>query len=187
VVLHDYQRRVFDVADRITIRNAEPRDAEAIDGIRVAAWKAAYSCFLPSDYLQSLSAGGDLSGLRDRLRDPDDSFSAYVALSDQQVCAFSFMGNPRYETDSGAIELYALNVLPSCWRWGLGGKLLAECLREAKKNSFERMELWCIRENDRAIKFYKSFGFSDTGRERDNRHLTGHSLFEQCFCLPLQS
>ena len=175
------------MGSQITIRKAEPNDAEAIDIVRVAAWKAAYSRFLPSDYLQSLSDGGDLSGLRDRLRNPGDSFSAYVALSDEQVCAFSFMGNPRYETDSGAIELYALNVLPSCWRWGLGGKLLAECLREAKKNSIERMELWCIRENDRAIKFYKSFGFSNIGRERDNRHLTGHSLFEQCFCLPLQS
>ena len=174
------------MSNQITIRNAEPSDAEAIDGIRVAAWKAAYSRFLPSDYLQSLSVGDDLSGLRDRLRNPGDNFSAYVALSEEQLCAFSFMGNPRYETDSDTIELYALNVMPSHWRSGVGASLLAQCLQEAKQKLFERMELWCIRENDRAIQFYKSFGFTDIGRERDNRHLTGHSLFEECFCLSLQ-
>jgi ribosomal protein S18 acetylase RimI-like enzyme len=175
------------VADRITIRNAEPSDAEAIDGIRVAAWQSAYSGFLPSDYLQSLSAGGNLSGLKERLGNPDDNFSAYIALSNGQVCAFSFMGNPRYETDSGTIELYALNVLPSCWRSGLGAKLLAECLRQAKQNSFERMELWCIRENYRALEFYRSFGFEGIGRERNNRHLTGHGLIERCLLVSLDS
>ena len=172
--------------NHLTIRHAQPDDAEAIDGVRVAAWKAAYSRLLPADYLQSLSAGSDLSGLRDRLGSSADNFSAYVALLEKQICAFSFMGNPRYDTNSGTVELYALNVIPSDWRAGVGARLLAQSLGEAKQQRFEQMELWCISENDRAIQFYKSFGFTDTGRERDNRHLTGHSLYERCFCLSLQ-
>lgn len=161
------------------IRNGIPADAEAIEEVRIAAWQAAYREFLPSDFLAGLDATQNLEGLRERLASQDIDFSLFVAEHENVVSAFSVLGKPRFEAPSEAIELWALNVHPGCWRYGLGQQLIHAAIDSAQAAGFKTVELWCIDGNTPAEAAYAKAGFVPTGRIRQSSGLTGHPIHER--------
>lgn len=167
------------------IRQAVPSDAEAIGNLRVKAWQAAYSAFMPSHYLATLDSSANLDALRQRLEHPADNFILAVAETENMVVAFSILGTPRYESVSGCIELWALNVLPEFWRRGIGRSLTTNAITTASALKASRVELWCIKGNAPAQAVYESCGFTETGQERMTSSLTGHPLREALYAKTL--
>jgi GNAT superfamily N-acetyltransferase len=54
-------------------------------------------------------------------------------------------------------------VAPECWGEGIGGKLVAAALGEAKTRGFKRAELWAHADDERARQLYEGHGFGRTG------------------------
>jgi RimJ/RimL family protein N-acetyltransferase len=160
------------------IRAAEPKDAEAIGAIRVAAWRAAYQKFMPEDFLTGLNPEQNLAELKERLLVQSPDFNLTVAEEQGKVVAFSIVGKPRYKTTAGTIELWALNVLPEYWRVGIGSSLVERAVSYSCFAGFRRIELWCIEGNTPAQKAYEKLGFSLSGQSRSSSQLTGYTLHE---------
>lgn len=160
------------------VRQAVPGDAEAIGEIRVAAWQAAYQSFLPEVYLSSLNPRENIAELRQKLSKQNEAFSVVVAEYAAGVVGFAIVGAPRFKTQAGAIELWAINVLPSHWRHGVGRALLQQVVSNAAKACFETLELWCIAGNARAENTYCALDFVASGAERQS-WFAGHSLHER--------
>ncbi|MGD8175313.1 N-acetyltransferase family protein [Marinimicrobium sp. ARAG 43.8] len=160
------------------LRKAEPRDAEAIGKVRVAAWRAAYQHFMPKEFLKALDPANNLAELKERLSNQSSDFTLSVAEDLRQVVAFSIVGKPRYEAAGKTIELWALNVLPEYWRMGIGSRLVERAITYALDAGFESIELWCIKGNTPAQEAYKKLGFTESGQERSSSQLTGNTLHE---------
>lgn len=163
---------------KFMLREAEPKDAEDIGQVRVAAWRAAYRQFMPEQFLEALDATSNLSELKERLSNQSVDFILSVAEESKQVVAFSIVGKPRYEAPAKAIELWAVNVLPKYWRKGIGSRLVERAITYSYHSGFESIELWCIKGNTPAREVYKKLGFIESGQERASSHLTGNTLHE---------
>jgi RimJ/RimL family protein N-acetyltransferase len=160
------------------LRAAEPKDAEAIGIIRVAAWRVAYQKFMPEDFLASLNPEQNLAELKERLLVQSLDFNLSVAEEQGEVVAFSIVGKPRYKTTAGTAELWALNVLPEYWRLGIGSSLVERAVSHSSFAGLGKIELWCIEGNLPAQKAYAKLGFSQSGQSRASSQLTGHTLHE---------
>lgn len=160
------------------LREAEPKDAEAIGKIRVAAWRAAYQQFMPGDFLNALDPTNNLSELKERLSNQGSDFTLSVAEEHGQVVGFTIVGKPRYIAPANAIELWAVNVLPAYWRMRIGSSLVERAITYSSRLGFKRIELWCIKGNTPAQEAYKKLGFIESGQVRSSSRLTGNTLHE---------
>ena len=167
------------------LRKATPEDSEAIGRIRVAAWRAAYREFLPKSFLDGLDPLEKMAELRNRLVSQSPEFNVSVAEVDEQVVGFSIVGKPRYESEAGTIELWALNVSPDYWRRGVGSCLVTEAAAYARQEQFGAIGLWCIENNTPAQKAYEKLGFIQTGIKRSTSGLTGSILHEVQYIIML--
>lgn len=160
------------------LREAEPKDAEAIGRIRVAAWRAAYRPFMPEGFLSALDPENNLTELKGRLSNQNSDFSVSVAEKNLNAVAFSIIGKPRYDAPAKTMELWAVNVLPECWRMGIASALVERAISYSSGAGFERVELWCIKGNTPAQNAYRKLGFVESGQERSTSQLTGSTLHE---------
>ena len=161
------------------LREAEPKDAEGIGQVRVAAWRAAYQQFMPEEFLKALDPAKNIDELEERISRQSSDFIVSVAEENGGVVGFSIVGKPRYEAAATAIELWAVNVLPEYWRLGIGSGLVERAITFASHSGFESIELWCIKGNIPAQEAYKTLGFTESGQERSSSHLTGITLHER--------
>ena len=160
------------------LRGGVPADAEAIESIRIAAWRAAYKEFMSTAYLAQLKPVQNIKGLRERLSSQSVDYSISVVEENNIVLAFSILGKPRYESSDDTIELWALNVHPQCWRMGFGQELTKKAIASAAGSGFKDIELWCIKGNRPAEATYGKAGFLPTGKERTSSKLTGNPIHE---------
>jgi RimJ/RimL family protein N-acetyltransferase len=169
----------------ILIRPAQVTDALAIGQIRIKAWQAAYTPFMPEHFLKALDPAAHIESLQVKLAAPSRDF--YLAIADQQSQSLGFyaLGKPRFESKEHSAELWALNVAPVAWRSGLGLKLMQDATAKAKYFAYQRILLWCISENHAARGLYERCGFKSSGETRSSSTLTGHPLHEVCYELQL--
>ena len=59
---------------------------------------------------------------------------------------------------------FGISVDKDCWGLGVGRALTGACIECAVKAGYAQIELDVIAENERAISLYKSFGFTEYGR-----------------------
>ncbi|MEQ5840311.1 GNAT family N-acetyltransferase [Paraburkholderia acidicola] len=169
------------------IRNAEPSDAAEIEAVRVSAWQAAYTAFMPETYLANLDPTANVDSLNSRLKRQDSSFSCLVAERQGRVIGFSLVGSPRFPSNPSTAELWALYVAPNAWQDGVGTALLQRSLDLTSNQGFTTIKLWCIKGNAPAQRRYEAHGFAATGEERTTLALTGHPLHELCYSLNISS
>jgi RimJ/RimL family protein N-acetyltransferase len=165
----------FDSYTEVLIRKARAADAEQIGEARVRAWQAAYSAFLPADFLSKLDPNANLDRLRQLIENENPLPIVTVAEVGGLVRGFSIFGAPRSPASSAALELWALNVHPDYWRNGLATRLVMHIMQA---HTATDIELWCLQGNLAAEALYQRCGFHKTDEERCTQHLTGHPLTE---------
>jgi GNAT superfamily N-acetyltransferase len=147
------------------VRAATEADAEAIETIRVRAWRVAYRHVFPPGELDAMTV--DASRWRERLADPPTGWSTLVAVREGEVVGFTALGPSRDGSPVG--ELYAIYVDPDAWSTGAGRALL-RTTEDVLAGVFGEATLWVLEENPRARRFYESFGWTPDG---------GRQLFER--------
>jgi ribosomal protein S18 acetylase RimI-like enzyme len=158
-------------AAQVVVEAAEPADAEVVRHIQAQTWYATYVSTEHGVTYEGLKLFQDgehgelaerrIAFWRSRIETADDTHAVYVARAAGQMVGFvapSFF--------DGQWRVGALYVLPEAQGQHTGSALM----RAALGWLGEGRDLYChvAEYNDRAISFYRRFGFGLTGRRFDD-------------------
>jgi ribosomal protein S18 acetylase RimI-like enzyme len=168
------------------IRQALPSDAKAIAQVHISSWQQAYRDLMPAEYLNALDATlaqRESSWIRSI---ESTESNVFVAELNQQVVGWISVGASRDEdtAEGNAGEVMAIYVLASHWQTGVGLALWKAGLQCLIEQGYQRLTLWVLTGNERAIRFYRRAGcVEETGSER-NLQRGGAALVEVRYGLP---
>ncbi|WP_211188314.1 GNAT family N-acetyltransferase [Gordonia asplenii] len=156
----------------ITLRRAVPDDALDVARVHVRAWQIGYAGLMPDDYLTALDPGVWAR------RYTFDVASPATTLA---VDGDTVVGLATVSTVGEVGEVWALYVEPARWGSGIGANLLDAAVRHLRDAGFARAELWALRGNDRAARFYAAQGWTRDGRVREDVGQGGLVHVDECF------
>lgn len=147
----------------VRIREAEPKDAEAIAGIHVRSWQSAYRGLLTDGYLDGLSVEDRLEQHRGALSAPGEH-RTWVAEEGGRVVGFAVTGPSQdADADQRTGELYAVYLEPDRFGHGIGKRLSDHALRDLRDRGFTTATLWVLETNEGARRFYEREGWTPDG------------------------
>ena len=129
--------------------------------VHFRAWKDAYRGLVDQGYLDARTL--ELSE-RFALKAFKSGFATLLAKDGDRVVGFADYGPCRDEDLLEAGEVYAIYLLEPYYRQGIGTMLMRGALAHMAECS--RVVVWVLEGNDRAISFYRSFGFAFDGRAK---------------------
>ena len=141
----------------ITIKKMETGDE--IRGkayVHWQSWHETYPGLISGEYLDKLT----LERCQEMARRWPDGI--LVAKDGEQVVGFVGCGD-RGDEAPGVGEIFALYVLRRYYGTGLGRRLMEAALEQLR--GYEEICLWVLKENGRAIRFYRKCGFRPDGAE----------------------
>jgi GNAT superfamily N-acetyltransferase len=153
----------------VTVRQATPRDVDALASLHIRAWQWAYRAQLPDDFLDGLSS--QLERRRRQwtewLERPGASF-ALAAERDSAVAGFAHSGVAR-DADLPARwgELYAIYLEQREAGRGTGRMLMGRVVEGLASRGYESAVLWVLETNARARRFYEAGGWTPDGRTQE--------------------
>lgn len=126
------------------------------------SWQEAYPGLVAQEYLDKLT----LQKCEEiAFRWPENLI---VAKDEGRVVGFVGYGN-REEEPPELGEVFALYVLAEYYGTGVGRMLMDAALEQLK--GYPQVCLWTLKENCRAIRFYRKCGFVPDGKEKANPFL----------------
>jgi ribosomal protein S18 acetylase RimI-like enzyme len=147
----------------IVIRQCTLQDAQAVESLRVASWKAAYRGIVPGAFLDGMTV--DAGRRRRMIAERACGCIESVAVQDGAITGWVSAGpcrdGDRAEPWHG--EIYACYMLPGSWRGGIGRRLMAHATRALDEAGRGDVTLWVLERNERARRFYEACGFSPDG------------------------
>jgi ribosomal protein S18 acetylase RimI-like enzyme len=152
------------------IREAEPKDAQAIAEVHVRSWQAAYRGQLTDEYLDGLSVEERLEQHRRSLEQPRAEWRTWVADHEGTVTGFAVTG-PSEDADAepSTGEVYAIYLEPDRVGTGLGRELFEHAVADLRERGFSVVTLWVLESNERARRFYEVAGWRADGTQTNER------------------
>lgn len=139
----------------VTLRKADPSDAEAIARVHVTSWRETYAGIVPQDHLDSLDVGARTERWREILQSPHST--TFVAEDEGKVVGFvsgGAMRPPVANYDGGILALY---LLQSHQRQRAGSQMVQQIAQHLCAQGFRRLAVWVLAENP-ACRFYRRMG-----------------------------
>lgn len=149
-------------------RRAEREDAPGLAALHIKSWQQAYQGILPEEFLASLDAKRREDAWLNILGQGDDGPSVMLDCEPGgELAGFACYGASR-DNDAGAAsgELQALYYLREYWGSGRAGRLWHIARGHMLSQGFRDVSLWVLRDNHRAITFYRKLGFRRDGASR---------------------
>ena len=143
------------------LRAAKPGDAGALGALHCQAWRETYPGLLPAAMLQGLSP--EKSAARFAQEGCRDMLLAFCGGEPAGFCGF---GPWRAGPGAAEGEIIGLYVLKAYQRRGVGTALLRAALAALAARGLDRVSLWVLDGNKKAVQFYESFGFAATGETK---------------------
>ncbi len=148
------------------IRWATIDDAQEIADVHAKSWQAAYQDIIPSEVLEKMTSRNREERFKNDIEKQPQVHAVLVV--NQKVIGFIALGESRAEDYSDSVgEIWAIYLLPSYWRQGLGTALLEWGIEELEKREYEKITLWVLEKNAESRRFYKKMGFVDEGTRRE--------------------
>ena len=155
----------------MTIRAAEPGDAESIASLHAANWRESYAGILPDEYLARQVEADRRSVWQERLSARDDGRETLVSVDQEGTLAgFACV---YYDSDArwGAF-LDNLHAGSAHRGQGHGLALIREIAsRVAARNPQSGLYLWVFEKNANARDFYRRLGATEVERSDTQWHL----------------
>ena len=149
----------------IAIRNASVSDFELLATLGRRAFFEAFGRYNdPGDMQSYLDSAFDPDIIRKQLEDPDVIY--FIASYDGVDVGYSKLKRnsiPKELLDSKSIQLERIYALQSYLGKNVGKELMEKCLETAMSENFECLWLGVWQKNERAINFYKKWGFEVIG------------------------
>jgi len=150
----------------MNIRAASARDAPGIGRVHVETWQSAYRAILPEDYLASLSPAERARQWGDMLAHQDEVRFVLIAHDQgDEPIGFVATGPERSGHSMYRHEVYALYVLPSNQRRGVGRALMRAVASRLAVGDPRSMLLWVLETNAPARRFYHALGGTVVGKQ----------------------
>ena len=147
----------------VTVREATPADAPAVQAVARESWHAAHDHVLGRDRVtETLEEWYGLADLEETITESRERSDAvfFVAEESGEIVGFA-QGGPHAEEPSTA-SLYRIYIHPDRWGEGIGTDLL-EALEDVLAVEFDRLWLAVLAGNDVGVSFYESQGFERVG------------------------
>ncbi len=163
-----------------SVRRAIPEDAESIARVHVESWQSSYRGILPETFLAAMSVEERTKHWRRNLAEPDGSIAGISSAAPPghatfvgvgvggDIVGFCSAGPNRGGAQQFAGEVYAIYLLDSARRQGLGGALFHEAASWLAARQLEPVVVWVLADNRPAREFYRAIG----GRELEQRLIT---------------
>lgn len=165
--------------DSFHIRLAVAADIQSVAEIHVASWRTTYVGIVPQSVLDELSVDRRKMMWSQAILQPAPSTGVWVAEDrDGQVVGFANYGPERQGGRAYAGEVYAIYLLHSVQRRGLGRSLMQACAMGFRDLGMDSMLVWVLADNP-ACRFYERVG----GRviQETSIHLGGVELREVAY------
>ena len=143
----------------ITISSATARDAEKVCSYENSLF--AETKFFTRGPEEGDVSVGDCKGYIEKQNKPRNAF-LIVKLNKQVIAHVSLNQKSKHLRMMHRSE-FGIGVLKKHWGKGIAGILITEIINLARSYNYEQIELAAVKENTRAIKLYKSFGFVKYG------------------------
>ena len=159
----------------LTIREATLADAAPIARVHRESWQTTYAGILPLEVIRSQAGRKTEAVWRKRLTLGTSGEATFVAERHGRVVGFASCGEARHRLEGLEAEIYALYVLQSDQRCGIGRELVRSCARHFVRNGQFGFYLWVLKAN-RARMFYEALGGQEIGEKSERLGL--HSFAE---------
>ena len=143
----------------ITVKTLETE--EEIKGkayVHYTAWQEAYEGIVDRSFLDRLSVE-KCEEIARKFRTDN-----LVAVDGDRVVGFAAYGKARDEDLENTGEVSAIYILADYYSKGVGYRLMQEAL--SRLSEYPQVEVWVLKDNVRAISFYKKCGFEFDGKEQ---------------------
>ncbi|MSP50015.1 MAG: GNAT family N-acetyltransferase [Alphaproteobacteria bacterium] len=155
------------------LRDAGPDDAASIARVHVEGWRTAYRGLFPDAYLDGLDESKRAADWRRRLP-ARAARHTVVALEADEVTGFASGGPERGQHGSDA-EVYAIYVLSTARRRGIGGRLMARVFAGFRDDCRRSAHLWVHAGNVAGEAFYRRLG-GVAGARADHAEPVPHTV-----------
>ncbi|ELA9085447.1 GNAT family N-acetyltransferase [Vibrio alginolyticus] len=149
------------------IRKALLDDVEQIADIHVSSWAYAYNGLMPQSFIESHTLEKRqklwLNIIERNLAE------VFVADCDDKLVGFLCFGQPKTLKGTKVYELSSIYIAPVKIGAGVGQSLYDECERILRVLEAEKVLLWVLDTNKRALNFYTKQGFVPTGKNSIER------------------
>lgn len=151
----------------IEIRPGTLADAVAMAAVYSASWEAAYSDFVPQDYIAQKRTRS-VAQMEQMLTDESLRDCQYVILRDGAIVGSMTVALARdADLDKETFyEIWGIYLHPSCFRYGIGTQAVAFACALAHRLNKTSMSLWVFEDNVSSIRFYQKCGFAPDGKSK---------------------
>lgn len=150
----------------LIIRTATLGDAAAIAAVHVASWHTTYPGLVPDEHLKKLTVEARIPKWQETLGNPKPGTYDLVAENELgQIAGFIDGGPERSGDPEFKSELYAIYLLQSVQRKGLGRRLTHELTTRLLNDGWTSLMVWVLDANP-SKRFYEYLGGK---RVRDKR------------------
>ena len=145
-----------DQNDSICIKLAETDEELCGRGyVHCTSWQEAYRGIVSDRYLDSMTVEATTARAR---QFPENTL---VAKDREKVVGFAVYGSSRDEDLMNAGEVIAIYVLSEYYNRKIGYRLMNEAV--SRLGEYNTVFVWVLEKNERAIRFYRKYGFEFDG------------------------
>jgi ribosomal protein S18 acetylase RimI-like enzyme len=150
--------------DDVSVREAQPTDADALGAIGGRAWNATYRGIVPDPVLEEWIAGAAASWHQAFAnREMESPWRAWVAERDGALLGYATTSPAKdnwLPPPDGAGEVTNLYLEPAAIGTGLGRSLYEHAVADLRERGFNPLVIWAFRENHQARRFYERMGLA---------------------------
>jgi GNAT superfamily N-acetyltransferase len=148
----------------IVYRDAEPRDAAAIDRVFRTSFCDTFAHLYAPEDLNSFLSGFTLADWGRQIGDP--SFALHIAEGEGEAVGYVKIGALKLpiEANGPAMLLDQLYILKSHHGTGIAQALMGWSIEKARERGARELYLTVYIDNHRARRFYDRYGFEAVGR-----------------------
>ncbi|SDJ89538.1 GNAT family N-acetyltransferase [Sediminibacillus albus] len=148
------------------IRKADLTDAEKIANVHVNSWKTTYSELINEKDMSNITYENRKALWETILKMPQTGQPALVVEkeADGEIIGFVSGGKERTKRFGYDGEIYAIYLLPSYQRQGIGSKMLAAFTEEMVREGYQSMLVWVLTRNP-SSNFYAKHGARQIDKE----------------------
>lgn len=160
-------------------RSASLTDAEGIANTQVSVWKSTYDGLLPEPLLAAQNVPNQAALVSSFLQRAEHG--TIVGLYNDQIVGFASWGAVVQKGERVG-ELYAVYVLESFQRKGIGRELIRLAQAKLHEHRVFEVGLWVLKENVNARLAYENLGWTSSDERRTS--LAGFPIIEIRYVAP---
>lgn len=150
----------------LSIRLAQPGDAQGVARVMVASWHAAYTGIVPKPFLDAHVTMDEYLPRFERIV-ASPAKTCHIAVIHGHIIGVFAIGKLRDEDATAEDgELFSLYLHPDYFSKGYGRQMIKAALAKLAQANFSTVSLWVLAQNIRARRFYEACGFVPDGLEK---------------------